>query len=215
MSDAGGRGGHEEAEEREPERLWEVIELRFAALAGLFLLGALILGWAAPVGSSEEVLLLEIVALLLGARTFVPATLRRLVKGKIGVGTLMTVAAVGAVALGEVGEAAALAFLYSISEGLEEYSLARTRRGLRSLLALVPEQATVLRNRVEINVAPRELRVGDRMLVRPGERLATDGVIRAGHSALDNAALTGESVPVEASVNEAVYAGAINGTGAL
>lgn len=212
-ADAGHEQG-EDAEEREPERLWEVSELRFAAVAGLFLLAALILGWAAP-DRTIEVLVLQVVALLIGAWTFVPSTLRRLLKGRIGVGTLMTIAAVGAVALGEVGEAAALAFLYSISEGLEEYSLARTRRGLRALLNLVPAQATVLRGGTEQVIAPAELQLGDTLLVKPGERLATDGTIAAGRTALDVSAITGESVPVEAGPGDTVYAGSINGTGAL
>jgi cation-transporting ATPase G len=161
------------------------------------------------------VLTLEGIALAAGAYTFVPSTLRRLAKGKIGVGTLMTIAAVGATILGEVGEAAMLAFLFSISEGLEEYSLARTRRGLRALLSLVPDRATVLRDGAEIDVAPTELKVGDRMLVRPGERIATDGIVRHGHTALDTSAITGESVPVETGPGDEVFAGSINGTGAL
>ncbi|MFI7676339.1 heavy metal translocating P-type ATPase [Actinophytocola sp. NPDC049390] len=217
MSDACGCGHDEpvgeEAEEHEPERLWQVKELQFAAISGVFLLAALIAGWAGAPRPVE--LVLEVAALLAGAYTFVPSTLKRLVKGKIGVGTLMTIAAVGAVILGEVGEAAMLAFLFSISEGLEEYSLARTRRGLRALLSLVPEQATVLRDGTEIVVAPSELRVGDRMLVKPGERVATDGIIRDGRTALDVSAITGESVPVEAGPGSEVFAGSINGTGVL
>ena len=134
------RGADEE--EREPERLWQIKELQFAAISGVFLLAAVIAGFLDAAG--PVVLTLEAVALLAGAYTFVPSTLGRLAKGKIGVGTLMTIAAVGAVILGEVGEAAMLAFLFSISEGLEEYSLARTRRGLRALLSLVPDEATVL-----------------------------------------------------------------------
>ena len=204
----------EEAEEREPERLWEVSELRFAALAGVVLLAAFVLGGIAP-ERSVEVWASQIVALLVGAWTFVPSTLRRLLKGKIGVGTLMTIAAVGAVALGEIGEAAALAFLYSISEGLEEYSLARTRRGLRALLDLAPAQATVIRAGAEQVIAPADLRLEDTMLVKPGERLATDGTIVAGRTSLDVSAITGESVPVEAGPGDAVFAGSINGNGAL
>jgi cation-transporting ATPase G len=200
-------------DEHEPERLWEVSELRFAAVSGVFLLAALIAGWTGAPRPVE--LTLDALALVIGAYTFVPSTLRRLVKGKIGVGTLMTIAAVGAVILGEVGEAAMLAFLFSISEGLEEYSLARTRRGLRALLSLVPDEATVLREGTEQGVAPGQLRVGDRMVVKPGERVATDGVIRTGRSALDLAAITGESVPVEAGPDDEVFAGAINGTGVL
>ena len=218
MSDACGCGDDEPRvegaeEEREPERLWQVSELRAAAVAGVFLLAGFVAGLVdapRPVGIG-----LNTVALLVGAWTFVPNTLKRLAKGKIGVGTLMTIAAVGAVVLGEVAEAAMLAFLFSISEGLEEYSIARTRRGLRALLNLVPAEATVLRGGEQVTVDPAQLRVGDLLLVRPGERLATDGVIRTGRSALDVSALTGESVPVEANPGDAVYAGSINGTGAI
>ena len=161
MSDACGCGhdepaGDGEAEEREPEKLWEVSELRAAAVAGVLLVAALIVGWTG--GPRAVELGLEIAALLVGAYTFVPSTLKRLAKGKIGVGTLMTIAAVGAVILGEVGEAAMLAFLFAISEGLEEYAVARTRRGLRALLNLVPDRATVLRDGTETVIAPAELR---------------------------------------------------------
>ena len=218
MSDACCGGGEPaevdvEADERAPERLWQVSELRFAAVSGVFLVAALIVGWTD--GPRPVEVALEVVALLVGGYTFVPGTLRRLATGKIGVGTLMTIAAVGAVLLGEVGEAAMLAFLFSISEGLEEYSLARARRGLRALLSLVPARATVLRDGTETVVAPSALRVGDRLLVRPGERLATDGVVRDGRTALDVSAITGESVPVEAEPGTDVFAGSINGTGVL
>ena len=194
-----------ELEEHEPDRLWEVSELRFAAAAGVFLLAGFLTGWND--GPERVATGLNSVALALGAWTFVPGTVRRLAKGKIGVGTLMTIAAVGAVLLGEVAEAAALAFLYSISEGLEEYAVTRTRRGLRALLSLVPAEATVLRDGIQVTMAPADLAVGELMLVRPGERLATDGVIRNGRTALDVSALTGESVPVEASPGDSVYAG--------
>ena len=218
MSDACGCGDDEprtgdEATEREPERLWQVVELQAAAVAGVLLIAGYAAEWsgAAPI----PVLVLKALALVVGAYTFVPSTLKRLARGKIGVGTLMTIAAIGAVLLGEVGEAAMLAFLYSVSEGLEEYSLARTRRGLRALLSLVPEEATVLREGREVVLAPAQLRVGDRMVVKPGERIATDGVIRTGRTALDVSAITGESVPVEAGPGSEVFAGAINGTGVL
>lgn len=205
-------GGGEEHEDHEPERVWEVSEFQFAAVAGVLLVGAVVAG---AMGQPNVQLVLTWAALAAGGWTFVPGTLRRLVKGKIGVGTLMTIAAIGAVLLGEVAEAAALAFLFSISEGLEEYSLARTRRGLRALLSLVPPQATVLRGGSEIVITPADLRVGDLMLVKPGERLATDGVIRSGRTALDVSAITGESVPVEAGPGDTVFAGSINGSGAL
>ena len=217
MSDLCGCGsGDAEADgqdgEHQPDRLWQVAELRAAAVAGGLLVAGLVAGRA---DSSGVAVTLEAAALLVGGSTFVPSTLRRLGERHIGVGTLMTIAAVGAVLLGEVGEAAMLAFLYSISEGLEEYSLARTRRGLRALLSLVPEQATVRRAGAEIVLSPAGLRVGDLLLVKPGERVATDGVVRAGRTTLDVSAITGESVPVEAGIGDEVFAGSINGTGAL
>nr|AAP74015.1 putative cadmium resistance protein (CadA) [Rhodococcus erythropolis] len=217
VSDACGCG-HDEPrvegeEEHGPEKWWQVTEIRAAAAAGVLLIAALIVGLAG--GPDALGLGLEVGALLISGYTFVPSTLARLVKGKIGVGTLMTIAAVGAVLLGEVGEAAMLAFLFAISEGLEEYAVTRTRRGLRALLSLVPATATVLRGGREETVPPSELQLGELMVVKPGERIATDGVIRTGRTALDTSAITGESVPVEAGPGNEVFAGSINGTGVL
>ncbi|MGW9553495.1 heavy metal translocating P-type ATPase [Nocardiopsis sp. NPDC055551] len=203
----------EETEEHEPETLWQVGEIRFAAVAALLLVAGYGATWAGTpdlVGAA-----LKTAALAVAGWTFVPSTLRLLAQGRIGVGTLMTIAAVGAVLLGEVGEAAMLAVLYTIAEGLEEYSVARTRRGLRALLDLVPDQARVLRDGVEHTVDPAELAVGDTLVVRPGERLATDGRIAVGHTSLDTSAITGESVPVEAGPGDEVFAGSINGTRAV
>ncbi|MGQ0843452.1 MAG: heavy metal translocating P-type ATPase [Sporichthyaceae bacterium] len=95
------------------------------------------------------------------------------------------------------------------------YSLARTRRGLRALLDLVPPRASILRDGAEIAVDPADLVVGDLLLIRPGERVATDGTVRAGRSAVDTSAITGESVPIEAGPGDPLYAGTINGGGIL
>ena len=217
MSDACGcsddQDSVDEGRNAEPAAWWRVREIQAAAVAGALLAAGFV---AARTGAPDVVTAAaNWAALIVGGSTFVPGTVRRLAQGKIGVGTLMTIAAVGATILGEVGEAAALAFLYSISEGLEEYAVDRTRHGLRALLSLVPQQASVLRAGLPVLVSPADLVVGDHLLVRPGERLAADGIIRAGRSTLDNAALTGESVPVEAAAGGTVYAGAINGTGTL
>jgi cation-transporting ATPase G len=155
------------------------------------------------------------VALVIGAATFVPGTLRGLRRGRIGVGLLMTLAAAGAVALGNYGEAAMLAVLFSVAEGLEEYAVARTQHGLRALLSLVPPIATVLRGGAELQVAPEELLVGDVLVVKPGERVATDGVVSSGRSALDTSVVTGESVPTEVGPGAEVFAGTVNGAGVL
>jgi cation-transporting P-type ATPase G len=199
--------------EPEPERLWQVAKLRRAALSGALLGASVVTVWVTPLG--PVALGLKFLALAVGASTFVLSALKRLAQGRIGVGALMTIAAAGAVALGQPGDAATLAFLFSISEGLEEYAVARTRRGLRALLSLVPDQAIVLRERAETVVAVAELRVGDQMIVKPGERIATDGIIRAGRTALDISAITSESVPVEAGPGDQLFAGSINGSGVL
>ncbi|PRX49426.1 cation-transporting ATPase G [Prauserella shujinwangii] len=210
--DTGATATHEDEHDERPRRLWQVRELRLAALSGL-LAGA---GFGADwLGAPTAGLVLHALAALAGGVTFVPGTLRALWRRRIGVSTLMTIALVGALVLGQVAEAAMLAFLFSISEALEDYSLARTRRGLRALLALVPERVTVLRDGRETVVSPGELRVGDRMLVRAGERVASDGIVVEGRSAVDTSAITGESMPVETGPGAEVFAGSINGTGVL
>ena len=212
MSDAccGPRDGTEPDDG--PERLWAVRELQLAALAAGLLIVCWILGRA---GYGGVAIAVELAAVVAGASTFVPDAIRNLRYGRIGVGTLMTIAAIGAVALGQFAEAALLGILFSIAEGLEHYAVSRTRRGLRSLLSLVPPKASVLRDGNEITLAPGDLVVGDIMVIRPGERAATDGTIRSGQTSLDLSAITGESVPVEAGPGNDVFAGAINGGGAI
>lgn len=194
------------------EHFWQVSEIRLGMLSGVLLLAGFLLG---QIGQEGWALGLSIAALLAGGATFVPGTVKMLARGKIGVGTLMTIGAAGATALGHVEEAAALAFLYSLAEGLEEYSVAKTRKGLRALLDLVPREATVRREGTDQVIDPSDLVVGDVMIVRPGERLATDGIVRDGRTAMDLSAITGESIPVEAGPGDEVFAGAVNGTGAL
>ncbi|MDQ3608831.1 MAG: cadmium-translocating P-type ATPase [Actinomycetota bacterium] len=197
---------------QEPQRLRDVREIRLAVLAGTLLATGLVLA-ALGAGASADVAFLA--ALVAGGLTFVPQAARGLLRRRLGVDTLMAVAAVGAVILGNLGEAATLAFLFSISEALESYALTRTRRGLRALLDLVPARATVRRGGCEQELDPTELVVGDRLVVRPGERLATDGVVHTGRSAVDLSAVTGESMPVERGPGDEVFAAAVNGRGAL
>jgi len=210
MSDACCGGVNDAAEA--PARLRDMTEIRAAALAGGTLIGGLLAGWADGATAAR---VFFTVALVVGGSTFVPQAVRGVLRGRLGVGTLMAIAAAGAVALGELGEAATLAFLFSISEALESYALARTRQGLRALLDLVPPRATVLVDGQPRTVAAGDLRPGDILLVRPGERVATDGVIRSGRSALDFSAITGESVPVERGPGQEIFAAAINGRSAL
>ncbi|PNG24015.1 heavy metal translocating P-type ATPase [Streptomyces cahuitamycinicus] len=202
-----------EEHDQGPKRLWHVRELRFAVVAGVLLLAAWLTGRA---GAETPEMVLELAAVAVGASTFVPAAVRNLFTHRhVGVGTLMTIAAIGAVVLGQFFEAAMLGVLFSIAEGLEHYAVVRTRQGLRALLNLVPDTASVLRDGREVQLTPDDLALGDVMLLRPGQRAATDGVIRSGRTSLDLSAITGESMPVEAGVGEPVYAGAINGGGAI
>ncbi|MEQ3552113.1 cation-translocating P-type ATPase [Pseudonocardia nematodicida] len=206
-------GGTAEQPDDGPDRLWRVRELQVAAVAAVLLAGALIGGLA---GAQERVVDgTQLVAAVVAASCFVPGALRGLRHGRVGVGLLMTIAAVGAVALGQFAEAALLGVLFSIAEGLERYTVGRTRRGLRALLGLVPPTASVLRDGREVTVSPDDLGVGDALVLRPGERAATDGRIRTGRTSLDLAAITGESVPVEAGPGDDVFAGAINGGSAI
>jgi cation-transporting ATPase G len=195
-----------------PEKLWEIRAVQAAAVSGVLLAVGLL---AAAGGADTASLVAFLVGLVAGGSTFVPGTLRALFRGRLGVGTLMTIAAAGAVLLGEVGEAASLAFLFSVSEALEDYALTRSRRGLRALLDLVPDRVTVRRTDGEVEIEPGSLAVGDVMIVGPGDRVATDGVIRRGRSSLDLSAITGESVPVECQRGGLVMAASINGGGVL
>lgn len=194
------------------QRLWQVRELQMAAAAGVLLLAGFLARW---LGSELSGVGLHLVAAAVGGSTFVPSTLRALRRRRIGVGTLMTIALVGALVLGQFAEAAALAFLFSISEALEDYSLSRTRSGLRALLALVPTDVTVLRNGRPHQVPAQQLVVGDFMLVRAGDRVASDGVVREGRSSIDTSAITGESMPAEIGPGDVVFAGSVNGNGVL
>lgn len=156
-----------------------------------------------------------VVAILVGGATFVPGALKGLRRGRLGVGLLMSIALVGAVVLGQFGEAASLAFLFSISEALEEWAVARSRRGLRAVLALVPDTARLRRGSTVVEVPSAKVTVGDRVVLWAGERLPTDGVVVEGQSSLDVSAVTGESVPVEVGADSRVLAGSINGSGVL
>lgn len=202
----------EEAEETE-RPWWRDPGLVVPILSGVAFGTGLVLEWS---GLHVAALVAFWAGLMLGAYTFVPGALRNLfAKRKLGIALLMTISAVGAVILGYVEEAAALAFLYSIAEALEDKAMDRARGGLRALLKLVPETATVLRDGASVEVPAKEIAVGDVLLVRPGERVVTDGIVRVGRSSLDTSAITGESIPVEVAPDDAISAGAINTAGVL
>lgn len=138
-----------------------------------------------------------------------------IINREFNINLLMTIAAFGAIAIGEYLEAATVIFLFAIGEALEGYTASRARDSLRSLLSLKPTQAVRLRDGREETVPVEGLAVGDRLLVKPGEHIPMDGVVEAGASSVNQAPITGESVPVGKEAGAEVYAGTINGEGAL
>ncbi len=128
---------------------------------------------------------------------------------------LMTIAAIGAVGIGEYFEAATAMFLFGVSLWLESLSMDRARRAVRSLVRLMPTVAHRMVDGSIEDVDPAELQVGVRIVVRPGERIPVDGTVATGRSAVNQAPITGESVPVEKSPGEQVFAGTLNGEGSL
>ncbi len=128
---------------------------------------------------------------------------------------LMTIAALGAIALGEFLEAAAVVILFSLGEALEGYNMGRTRASLRSLMQLTPALALRLQHGRELQVPVAELQLDDRVLVRAGDSIPVDGVVLDGYSDINQASLTGESLPRPVGPGDDVYAGTINGAGGL
>ncbi|WP_438803950.1 heavy metal translocating P-type ATPase [Microbacterium paraoxydans] len=202
--------GDDEHEVRPP--WWRDIALLPSALSGLFLSAGYALEWA---GIEIPALVLQWAALLAGAYTFVPGAIRRLLRGRLGVGLLMTIAAIGAVLLGHVGEAATLAFLFSLAEALEDRAMDRAKEGLRALLSLIPETVRVSRLAGDTTLPVTDVRELDILIVGAGERVATDGVVVEGRSSLDTSPITGESIPVDVYPGSAVAAGSVNGASTL
>ena len=134
----------------------------------------------------------------------------------VSIETLMSVAALGALFIGEAEEAAAVVFLFSIGELLESVAADRARAGIRALASLVPKTAVLLDAQGgQREVAAASLRVNDHVLVRPGDRVPADGVITNGSSSLDESPVTGESIPSAKTTGDTVFAGSINVDGVL
>ncbi len=197
-----------------PPALWRNPKVLLSAASGLLLL----VGWLLALGGLPPALpkAFYLAAILSGGWFFGREALVDLVaERRIGIELLMSTAAVVATLMGQAAEGAMLAFLYSISEAAEGYTEEKTRSAIKALMDLSPKSALVRRGSREVELPVEELVVGDVFLVRPGESVATDGVIAAGSSALNEAPVTGESMPVEKKPADIVFAGTINGEGAL
>ncbi len=140
---------------------------------------------------------------------------RAATKGRFDIDILMVTAALGAAAIGAWAEGALLLFLFSLGHALERLAMDRARNAIRALADLTPKVARVVRAGTEVEVPVAELGIGEHVIVRPGERIPADGEVVAGASMVDQAPITGESVPVLKEPGQEAFAGTINGAGAL
>jgi Cd2+/Zn2+-exporting ATPase len=134
---------------------------------------------------------------------------------RLDIHVLMMIAVAGAIALGEWAEGASVVFLFALAQVLEARAMERARGAIRGLMDLTPPEAIVRRDGADVTVPVDEVRVGDVVVVRPGEKIPLDGRVNSGQSYVNQAPITGESLPVEKSPGDEVFAGAINGRGAL
>ncbi len=189
------------------------LEIIFTLVTFVAMMTAWLAEWAgaAPVVST----VLYVIAYVTGGTFGVKASLESLRERTIDIDLLMILAALGAAVVGAPFEGAMLLFLFSLSNVLQDYALDRTRNAIRSLMKLRPEQALVRRGSRLVTLPLEKVVVGDRFVVRPGDRLPLDGEVVEGDSSLDQSPITGESMPVAKGVGDSVLAGTINKNGSL
>ncbi len=195
------------------KRLWPHRLSILAAGCGLFLALGLLLERAA--GSPGAARLAYVAACAIGGAPSLWLALKALGRFRVHIDLLMVLAAAGAASIGHWEEGAVLLFLFSTSNALEFYAVGRTSHAIERLVKLRPSQAWVLRDGGPVAVPWEKLLPGDRVIVKPGERVPADGRVVAGSSAVDQSIVTGESAPVRKSPGDAVFASTMNGTGTL
>lgn len=180
-----------------------------------------LLGWALDLAlpkltsSAVAVALAYLLAIAFGWFLLLPRAIAAARARRVDMNVLMVVAVAGAVSLGDFAEGAAVVFLFALGGWLEARALDRTRNSIRDLMRLAPATARVVRGTAAVEVPLGEVRPGDILLVRPGERIAVDAIVEAGDSAVDESPITGESIPVEKRDGDTLYAGSLNTSGLL
>ncbi|MBW7473980.1 cadmium-translocating P-type ATPase [Paenibacillus oenotherae] len=164
--------------------------------------------------ASTVILLYLIATVLSGYSTFMKG-LKNLFRLKFTIDTLMTIALVGAVSIGEWKEATLVAILFGLNELLEGLGMEKARRSMETLLKVAPKEATKLESGIETVVPIATLQAGDTVIVKPGEKIPSDGSVLSGSSSVNESAITGESLPVEKAEGEPVFGGSINNEGVL
>ena len=199
-------------------RPWKNPKVVTSAASGVLLLA----GWLLGRGGAADTVSISfyVASLLIGGYYFGREALEELIQEReVGIELLMTVAAIVASLMGEPMEGAMLAFLYSMSEAAEGYTGEKTRAAVKALMDLAPKTALVRRDEdgrsAEVEIPVEEVRAGDVFIVKPGGSVPTDGEVIVGTSSVDQAPVTGESVPVAKAKGDVVFAGTINGEGAL
>ncbi|KXK12447.1 MAG: heavy metal translocating P-type ATPase [Chloroflexi bacterium OLB15] len=165
--------------------------------------------------SAPVILLLNITAYAAGGFYGALGAWEHLKERKVDIDLLMILAALGAAAIGQWIEGALLLFLFSLSNVLQDYALNRSRRAISGLMKLYPAEARVVRGNTVQMVRIDQIHIGDILQIVPGERIPVDGIVRSGHSWIDQAPITGESIPVEKQHGDKVFAGTLNQQGTL
>ncbi len=186
-------------------------ELLFSLLSGLFLAAGWFVGYVEPAASP----FLYVAAYVFGGFDVARHAWSSLRQRRFDTDLLMIVAALGAAAIGELPEGALLLFLFSLGHALEEMALDRARDAVRKLGQLSPKTALVRRDGKEVELKVEDLQLNDVVIVRPGARLPADGTVISGNSSIDQSSITGESIPVDKASGDKVFAGTVNGEGAL